>query len=94
VDLLYGTDNVCLIQFKAYSHQFKKHHRLRQPLSRHGRRQLAVLPLNHCGAVAHLLAQRVDVRAVAQQFDRGAGCTEFVSAPVRSSPILSHASAF
>ena len=47
-----------------------------QPVRSHSRRQFRIVFFNHCRRVAHLLAQRMNVRAVVQQLKRGVGVAQ------------------
>ena len=52
----------------------------------HRWRQLAVVKVNHCSTVAHLLAERVYVSAPTQEFKSGVGVPQRLQRPVL--PIL------
>ncbi len=55
--------------------------RLSQLLSCHSGCQLAVVPFNHSRTITHLLASRVYVSFVVEQFQRCVGMTQLVMGP-------------
>ena len=58
---------------------------LSQPFRRHRCCELAVIPLDHCCRVAHLLAERVDVHPTSQHCQSGVGVPQRIQ---RSGPPL------